>query len=55
MSDGKDLREAILRRWVVLCNEREPYESQWLEISRHITPASGRFLGTDVKNQSRSR
>ena len=55
MSDGKDLRETILRRWVVLCNEREPYESQWLEISRHITPASGRFLGTDVKNQSRSR
>lgn len=55
MSDGKDLREKILRRWVVLCNEREPYESQWLEISRHITPASGRFLGTDVKNQSRSR
>ena len=40
----KELRESILRRWAALKTERAPYVDQWLEISRFITPASGRFL-----------
>lgn len=52
----KDLRERVLRRWERLKVEREPYVSQWLEISRHITPASGRFLYTKSKtNEGRDR
>lgn len=52
----KDLRERVLRRWERLKVEREPYVSQWLEISRHITPASGRFLDTKSrKNEARDR
>lgn len=42
----KDLRDSILRRWTELKTERAPYVDQWLEISRLITPASGRFLST---------
>ncbi len=53
--EGKDLREHILRRWGALKNERAPYEEQWLEISRHITPASGRFFSSIRKNISKSR
>lgn len=52
--EGKDLREHILRRWTALKAEREPYVEQWTEISRHITPASGRFFSFP-KNQSRDR
>ncbi len=52
----KDLRERVLGRWERLKAEREPYVPQWLEISRHITPASGRFLVTKSrKNESRDR
>lgn len=35
--------------------EREPYVPQWLEISRHIMPSSGRFLITSEKNLARDR
>ncbi len=55
MGDKTELRKSILRRWGALKTEREPYVSQWEAISNHITPASGRFLTTDVKNHSRSR
>ena len=52
----KDLRERVLGRWERLKAEREPYVPQWLEISRHITPASGRFLDTNSrKNEARDR
>lgn len=39
-----DLRENIIRRWARLRLEREPYLAQWHQISKHITPSSGRFL-----------
>lgn len=57
MSEGKDLRERVIRRWVKLKQERDPYVAQWEEISRHITPASGRFLSgfTPNRNQARER
>ena len=51
----RSLRDRILRRWGFLKTEREPFVEQWLEISRHITPASGRFLETDAKNLARGR
>ena len=51
----KDLRERVLRRWERLKVEREPYVSQWLEISRHITPASGRFLDTKSRKNETVR
>ena len=53
--DGKKLRESIISRWTVLKQEREPYMEQWLEISRHVTPASGRFFESTQKNQARER
>lgn len=53
--DDKDLRKRVLRRWDVLKAEREPYVPQWLEISRHIMPSSGRFLITSEKNLARDR
>lgn len=55
MADLK-LRERILNRWGALKREREPYMAQWLEISRHITPSRGRFLGTDAnRNEAKNR
>ena len=53
--DGKKLRESIISRWTVLKQEREPFMDQWLEISQHITPASGRYVNSDSKNQARER
>lgn len=50
-----DLRESILQRWTALKAEREPFVTQWLEISKHITPASGRFLSSNERNQARDR
>lgn len=38
-----------------LKKEREPYMTQWLEISEHITPSRGRFLIGKNRNESRSR
>lgn len=56
MPDRKELHDSILRRWTQLKTERAPYVDQWLEISRFITPASGRFLSQDSPtNLSRSR
>ena len=56
MPDRKELHDSILRRWTQLKTERAPYVDQWLEISRYITPASGRFLTQDSPtNLSRSR
>lgn len=56
MPDRKELHESILRRWTQLKTERAPYVDQWLEISRFITPASGRFLSQDSPtNLSRLR
>ena len=55
-ADRKELHDSILRRWTQLKTERAPYVDQWLEISRFITPASGRFLSQDSPtNLSRSR
>lgn len=54
-SDEKNLRDEILRRWTKLKNERESFVPQWLEISRHITPASGRFLDSKSRNDTLSR
>lgn len=51
----KDLRDSILRRWTALKTERAPYVDQWLEISRLITPASGRFLSTLGASQNLGR
>lgn len=54
--DRKELHDSILRRWTQLKTERAPYVDQWYEISRCITPASGRFLAADSpQNLSRSR
>ena len=53
--EGKDLRDHILRRWGALKTEREPFVEQWSEISRHITPASGRFFPQTQKNNARDR
>lgn len=53
--EGKDLRDHILHRWGALKTEREPYVPQWIEISKHITPASGRFFQSTMKNQGRDR
>lgn len=44
MSEDLKLRQRILTRWGTLKKEREPYMTQWLEISEHITPSRGRFL-----------
>lgn len=54
-NDALRLREGILRRWTKLKNIREPFIEQWLEISKHVTPASGRFLDSNRKNQARDR
>ena len=54
-TDEKNLRDEILRRWTKLKNERESFVPQWLEISRHITPASGRFLDSKSRNDALSR
>lgn len=53
--DGRKLREEIISRWTTLKQEREPFMDQWLEISRHVTPASGRYVGSNTKNQARER
>ncbi|MBQ9240560.1 MAG: head-tail connector protein [Duodenibacillus sp.] len=53
--DESNLREEVLRRWAKLKNEREDFVPQWLEISRHITPASGRFLESRNRNNARGR
>ena len=50
----QDLKQSVLKRWTDLKQEREPYVKQWLEISSHITPASGRFLGRQ-QNEARDR
>ena len=52
--DPKKLRDDILRRWTQLKVERDPYIDQWYEISKLITPASGRFLSKD-RNRGRDR
>ncbi len=52
---SKDLRESILRRWAALKTDRAPYIDQWLEISKFITPASGRFLVPFGKPQNLAR
>lgn len=54
MSD-KDLRDKVIARWTQLKLEREPYIAQWRAISELITPASGRFLGTQDNNRGRDR
>ena len=53
--DEQNLREDILRRWTKLKSVREPFLDQWLAISEHVTPASGRFLESQRKNQARDR
>lgn len=53
--DGRKLREEIISRWTTLKQEREPFMDQWLEISRHVTPASGRYVDSNTKNQARER
>ena len=53
--DGRKLREEIISRWTALKQEREPFMDQWLEISRHVTPASGRYVDSNTKNQARER
>lgn len=55
MSEDLKLRQRILTRWGTLKKEREPYMTQWLEISEHITPSRGRFLIGKNRNESRSR
>ncbi|WP_165660363.1 portal protein [Sutterella wadsworthensis] len=55
MSEDLKLRQRILTRWGTLKKEREPYMTQWLEISEHITPSRGRFLFGKNRNESRSR
>ena len=54
MSEDLKLRQRILTRWGTLKKEREPYMTQWLEISEHITPSRGRFLIGKNRNESRS-
>lgn len=39
-------RKRILRRWEALKKERASWMAHWREISEHISPRSGRFLGT---------
>lgn len=46
--DRKKLRDEILQRWAQLKQEREPYVPQWRAISQAITPASGRFLDSQL-------
>lgn len=53
--DGRKLREEIISRWTTLKQEREPFMDQWLEISKHVTPASGRYVDSNTKNQARER
>ena len=53
--DGRKLREEIISRWTTLKQEREPFMDQWLDISRHVTPASGRYVDSNTKNQARER
>lgn len=53
--DDRKLRESILSRWTMLKQEREPFMDQWLEISRHVTPASGRYVDSTQKNQAKER
>lgn len=55
MSEDLKLRQRILTRWGTLKKECEPYMTQWLEISEHITPSRGRFLIGKNRNESRSR
>lgn len=55
MSEDLKLGQRILTRWGTLKKEREPYMTQWLEISEHITPSRGRFLIGKNRNESRSR
>lgn len=55
MSEDLKLRQRILTRWGTLKKEREPYMTQWLEISEHITPSRSRFLIGKNRNESRSR
>lgn len=55
MSEDLKLRQRILTRWGTLKKEREPYMTQWIEISEHITPSRGRFLIGKNRNESRSR
>lgn len=55
MSEDLKLRQRILTRWGTLKKEREPYMTQWLEISEHITPSRGHFLIGKNRNESRSR
>ena len=55
MSEDLKLRQRILTRWGTLKKEREPYMTQWLEISEHITPSRVRFLIGKNRNESRSR
>lgn len=51
----KEVRQEILRRWNSLVMERDPYLHQWIEISKFLRPANGKFLNPTTQNEAKTR
>ena len=51
----KEVRQEVLNRWRSLVKERDPYLHQWIEISRFLRPANGKFLNPTTQNEAKTR
>ena len=51
----KEVRQEVLSRWKSLVKERDPYLHQWIEISKFLRPANGKFLNPTTQNEAKTR
>ena len=51
----KEVRQEVLNRWRSLVKERDPYLHQWIEISKFLRPANGKFLNPTTQNEAKTR
>lgn len=51
----KEVRQEVLNRWKSLVKERDPYLHQWIEISKFLRPANGKFLNPTTQNEAKTR
>lgn len=51
----KEVRQEVLSHWKSLVKERDPYLHQWIEISKFLRPANGKFLNPTTQNEAKTR
>ena len=51
----KEVRQEVLSHWKSLVKERDPYLHQWIEISKFLRPANGKFLNPTTQNEAKPR